>query len=590
MLLISLLFFGCSSPTEDGNKEIIDVTVPNSTTIWLQQQTDTSCQWSNAKGESVHIEIYKGEAYLGVYAAETENDGSYTRTTALGNWGIGTDYRLKVIDDKDNFGWSDYFTIESSTPGSITITYPDAATVWQEYQIDTYCDWEDATGDSVYIEIYQGSIYKGLYHEWTDNDGHCTHNGALEDWGTGTDFRLKVIDANSDYGWSEFFTIQAASGQIQILYPLSTTIWQEFQIDTYCDWANATGDSVYIEIHKGTVNLDIYHEWTDNDGHCTHNGALDDWGTGTDFRLKIIDAVGNSGWSDYFTIVSGSPNQIDVIYPEATTIWIEFQTNTSCDWLYASGDSVCVDIYQGATYRGLWHDWTDNDGHTSRNGALDDWGSGTDFRLKVIDAAGNSGWSEYFTIEAVLPDQIYVTYPLATTTWVEYQINTDCDWTNASGDSVFIEIYQGSVLKGIWHDWTNNDGHCTRDEALEDWGTGTDFRLKVIDADFNSGWSEYFEIEELTDPIVVIYPDASTVWQEYQEDTYCDWENATGSTVYIEIYNGNTYLDIYHDLTDNDGHCSRNEPLGNWGIGDQFRLKVIDANNNSGWSEYFTIE
>ncbi|MDO9577065.1 MAG: hypothetical protein Q7J16_04200 [Candidatus Cloacimonadales bacterium] len=589
LMLFSILFFGCSSPTEEENKEIINVTNPDAETVWVEYQANTSCNWNNAKGATVYIEIYKGEAYLGIYQEETDNDGSCIRTAALGNWGTGYDYRLKVIDEKDNFGWSEYFAIETSAQSTIIITYPDASTAWQEFQVNTYCDWTDATGDSIYAEIYQGTTYKGIWHDWTDNDGHTSRNGALDDWGAGTDFRLKVIDSDDNFGWSSYFTIEVLTGQIEILYPESSTIWMEFQTDTYCDWTNAAGDSIYAEIYQGTTYKGIWHDWTDNDGHTSRNGALDDWGSGTDFRLKVIDAYSNSGWSDYFTIEALS-TQIDVIYPESTTTWIEFQTNTYCDWANASGDSVNIEIYEGTTYKGLWHDWTDNDNHTSRNGALDDWGAGTDFHLKIIDAVGNEGWSEYFTIEAVSPGQIYVTYPDAATVWTEFQINTECDWNVTAADSVIVDIYKGDTYLGIYNDWTDNDGHCNRDNALGDWGTGTDFRLKITDSNNMEDFSEYFTIEALTDPISVTYPDASTVWQEFQIDTFCDWINATGDSVYVEIYQNDTYKGLWHDWTANDGHTSRNGALDDWGTGTDFRLKVIDANSNEGWSEYFAIE
>jgi hypothetical protein len=590
IIIAALILFGCGTPTENnGNEEIINVTNPTASTIWLENDTNTSCDWNNAEGETIHIEIYKAEAYLGVYSDETENDGSVTRVSALGNWGTGTDYRLKVIDDDDNFGWSAYFTIESDIQSVINISYPNSATIWDEFQIETYCDWTDATGETVYIEIYKGGSYLDIYHEDTTNDGHCSRNGALGNWETGSDFRLKVIDSDDNYGWSEFFTIQSGANQINVIFPEATTAWVEYQMDTYCDWTNAVGDSVFIEIYKADTIKGIYHDWTDNDGHTSRNGALDDWGNGTDFRLKVIDANDNIGWSAYFTIEAVNPGQIFVIFPDATTSWLEFQTETYCDWSNASGDSLYIEIFKGTVYQGIYHGWTDNDGHCSRNEALEDWGNGTDFQLRLTDSDTNFGWSNFFTIESSSPNP-EVLYPTSTTIWQEFQTNTYCDWENSAGDSVYIEIYKGLMFKGIYADWTNNDGHYNREIALDDWGFGNDFRLKVINSNSDVGWSDYFTIEEITTGPIIIYPDGTAVWQEFEVDTYCDWSNAVGNTIYIEIYKGDTYLDIYHEETDNDGHCSRNEALGNWGTGTDFRLKLIDAENNEGWSAYFTIE
>ena len=209
IFLVLLLVFGCEkNSTEPENKEIIHITYPNSSTVWSEFQTETYCEWNNATGSTVQVEIYQGTTYKGIYHGETDNDGHCDRTTALEDWGTGTDFKLKVIDSNDNFGWSDEFTIESGSSGTINVTYPNSSTVWSEFQTETYCEWNNATGSTVQVEIYQGTTYKGIYHGETDNDGHCDRTTALEDWGTGTDFKLKVIDSNNNFGWSDKFTIE----------------------------------------------------------------------------------------------------------------------------------------------------------------------------------------------------------------------------------------------------------------------------------------------------------------------------------------------------------------------------------------------
>lgn len=114
-------------------------------------------------------------------------------------------------------------------------------------------------------------------------------------WSNGLNF-------NGNEGWSDLFTINTLNLPIIILYPNNMTYWQQFEEDTYCEWNYATGATVYIEIYKGNVLKGLYHDETANDGFCRHNGALDEWGSGTDFRLRLIDANNNEGWSDYFTI------------------------------------------------------------------------------------------------------------------------------------------------------------------------------------------------------------------------------------------------------------------------------------------------
>ena len=188
----------------DGN-DIINVTHPTSSTVWNEGQTNTYVDWNNATGSQVMVEIYKDDVYVDIYHDWTANDG-HAVLSVLGDWGTGDDFQLKVIDENDNYGWSEAFTIEGGD-GTINITYPTSSTVWTVGQTNTYIDWNNASGDQVLIEIYKGGIYVDEYHPWTANDGHAVLS-VLGDWGTGDDFQLKVIDENDNYGWSEAFTIE----------------------------------------------------------------------------------------------------------------------------------------------------------------------------------------------------------------------------------------------------------------------------------------------------------------------------------------------------------------------------------------------
>lgn len=590
ILVTSLLILGCEGSTDPvGGQEIINVTFPISTTIWLEFQSNTYCEWNNASGETVKIEIYKSDTLQGTYLLDVDNTGHADRTEALEDWGIGTDFRLKVIDSDENYGWSDYFEIQEEISGEINVTFPTSSTVWQEYETNTYCEWNNATGATVNIAVYQSTSFKGFYVDETNNDGYYSREIANGDWGSGSDFRLKVTDSNNNFGWSEFFTIQAAANpDIEVNTPNASTVWQQYQTNTIVEWENAPGETIDIEVYQADTYKGLYADDINNDGYYSRELALGDWGTGTNMKLKLIDSDGNEGWSDEFTIQAAATPDIIVNIPNSSTIWQEFQTNTEVEWENASGLTLTIEVYKGNTYKGIYAEDINNDGFYSRELALGDWGNGTDMQLKLIDSDGNTGWSDEFTIEAV--DQITVSNPTASTIWTEFQFDTDCDWSGAVGDSIYIDIYKADVFVAMYHNWTANDGHCSQNDALGDWGTGSDFQLKVIDTEGNFGFSDYFTIQALTDPITITYPDASTIWQEFEEDTYCDWINASGPTVYIEIYKGGTQIGLYHEETDNDGHCVHNGPLPDWGTGNDYQLKIIDAEGNADLSDYFTIE
>ncbi len=106
----------------------------------------------------------------------------------------------------------------------INITNPNSQTIWyQDEDIDI--EWNNATGNQIIVMIFKDNVELGICHDWTANDNIC--NGWVNpDWGTGNNFRLKVIDENDNYGWSEEFTIQSGNGLHDNFYSWNISYWE----------------------------------------------------------------------------------------------------------------------------------------------------------------------------------------------------------------------------------------------------------------------------------------------------------------------------------------------------------------------------
>lgn len=166
---------------DDPQQEIINVNNPNSSTTWIEFDTNTSCDWSNASGNTIYVEIYKGSVYKGIYHGETSNDGHCERGIPLDNWGTGTDFRLKVIDNEGNYGWSEYFTIEQSSNIEIQ---------------DEFTNWNSSiwSGNQWHLNNNQGS--------WQPNVDNGVAHMYLDDFSWGQ------IRTNNDYVANHVFSVR----------------------------------------------------------------------------------------------------------------------------------------------------------------------------------------------------------------------------------------------------------------------------------------------------------------------------------------------------------------------------------------------
>lgn len=104
-----------------NTNEQIKITFPISTTIWYEEQTQSYCTWNGSQADSIQFEIYKGDSLVGEYHGKTLNDGKVDRTSKLGKWGTGSNYRIRAIDTDGNFGWSEYFSINTNTKYSLKV-------------------------------------------------------------------------------------------------------------------------------------------------------------------------------------------------------------------------------------------------------------------------------------------------------------------------------------------------------------------------------------------------------------------------------------------------------------------------------------
>jgi hypothetical protein len=94
------------------------------------------------------------------------------------------------------------------------VSEPSAATIWTHGEVPALAiAWSGSAAAQVKIDLYKGDLRIGTVVDWTANDGSEPLGYAVPaSWGTGANFRLKVVGDDIKFGWSATFGIYGAGG------------------------------------------------------------------------------------------------------------------------------------------------------------------------------------------------------------------------------------------------------------------------------------------------------------------------------------------------------------------------------------------
>ena len=658
-----------------SGQEVITVSEPNSTTTWEHYETNTQVVWNYPavlSGDSVVIDIYRGGTYVAEYSGGyVANSGSFVRAAAIpSEWTESNNYQLRIYDDLGNFGWSESFEIIGVD--TIDVTDPNSSTVWMHYSEMHTVSWDtlNVPGSTVSITIFRDTAQVAVLTPSTPNDGSWVYPGPISDgWLPSTDYSLLIETNYGDYGYSDQFEVAESVGQeiYELTNPASDTTWTHFDTDLSIAWslqldqagnanilssvlaslgnAPLVGDNVRIEIHKGGVIVDTLQTSTPNDYLWYYGGPVPmEWVPGSDYQIKIIDDLGNWGISEQFTINPSSNQEvITVTDPTSSTTWEHYETNTQVVWNYPaidaplSGDEVLLQLYSGATYVADYSGGyiTNTGTYTRTEGINPAWGTGSNYRIKVLDNLGNFGWSDSFTVNNV--EIIPVSEPSSSTEWMQYSSNHSITWdsTGIAGVNVTIDIYKNGSFVETLSSSTSNDGSWVYTGPVPgSWTADTDYQIKVTDTYGDYGYSDQFEVTESSGQEIyqISDPSAVTTWTHFDTDLPINWNtqsdegganalltsmtnntarvlagsntgilgrmfagwnssSLSGDSVTIELHKGGSLLVTLTASTYNDNSWIYAGPVPmEWVPGSDYQIKVIDNLSNWGISDQFTVE
>ncbi len=197
-------------------KNLIVITQPNSSTTWTHFDTDLSIGWAGKYSSTVSVAICKGTVLVETLAGYASNTGSYVFEGPVPrSWSPGTDYRIYIEDGAGHSSWSAYFTVAPSQGAEvITVTEPDAATTWNNINLNRTISWNypalinHCSGDTVSIKLYKNGVFIEELISSTPNTGELVYSDSLPaSLETGSDYTVRVVDNFDNYGSCVDFTI-----------------------------------------------------------------------------------------------------------------------------------------------------------------------------------------------------------------------------------------------------------------------------------------------------------------------------------------------------------------------------------------------
>ncbi len=485
--------------------QTIEVELPDVASTWRWGQRWATVRWSGSVGDSVKVLLYKDDLYQEIVQGMSPADSVLRLTDSIpSSWASANDYRVKVVDNKGYYGWSDEFTIDSWP--AFSVDDPNESTIWLHGDTSVAVEW-DGTADSIMAELYKADSLIDTLLDWQSSSRVFHRDSTVPArWGQGEDYRIRVQGDDGNYGWSDPFSIFAdTTAKLSVLHPDSGALWFLEQDSLSVKIRTAVpdsllGDTLRVDLYRDSMYVTTLVEPVPFDTVLIREQELPSWyNEGANYRVKVVDTRFNFGWSGQFEIRADTTHRMTITEPDTTDFFHVGRGNIPVSWDGSQGDSVAVLLLRRGSLVDTFITWMPDTGSAVRVNPIPvSWGFGAGFRLKTIDNAGSFGITDSFTMWQDSLQRIQVRKPDRNTTWLVGAEGISVSWSGVEADSVRIELYRGSSYLDVVSECAiDSAALCTKDAPVPTyWGSGEDFRVKVIDEHGRYGWSETFSIRD----------------------------------------------------------------------------------------------
>lgn len=198
------------------------------------------------------------------------------------SWERGPDTPVIVIDSAGD----EYSKNEFGIYSRAVVTDPDGTACWSTGTTEATVAWEGFPGERVKCDVYRNDRFMGDFCGWVNNNDSEVRQACIPSrWGTGSGFRIRIVDDQGVLGWSEEFEI----GSLPVTVDGKTIEW------------TGGSDSVKVELYDGVTSVSDLSGWIDNNGSFSlqNTSVPAEYNLGgSECRIRVTDAADHFGWAD----------------------------------------------------------------------------------------------------------------------------------------------------------------------------------------------------------------------------------------------------------------------------------------------------
>ncbi len=476
---------------------------------------------SSIQNVKILLSTNSGASYENEVIASTQNDGYY-KYASIPSFAVGETNRIRVEDASDSQVFDESNMDFSVLAETITVTAPNG---WENWDYNSFQSvaWTN-TGDpetvSIYLSRTGGVPYDVMIAEDIPNAGHFDFK--VGDWTTDT-ARVRVFtgsDPDSPDAFDDSDNDFTVSPSITLLVPNGNEIWHiNDAYDIVWD-ASAAIENFRIRLSDDSGQEYMFPIVNPTDLHGTYKWTvsplLEPKAT---YRVQVADFLAPAIYDESdadFTVLPENEAQIQVGSPNggeeliAGSDWeIEWEAvpsilNVKIELYKDGGASYVQDITSGvpnvAPYTFIW----DIDSVLV---------PGSDYRLKILDAANYSVYSMSDSSFTIDPPGIALLTPVGGESWEvgnQYQITWDASKSIASLN-IDLSVDSGSTYPISIGSGETNDGTCLW--TIPSGADGTQCRVRIKDPVSSADSISDANFTILSKGISVSWPNGGETWQ-----------------------------------------------------------------------------
>ncbi|MCP4545607.1 MAG: hypothetical protein GY835_03945, partial [bacterium] len=106
----------------------------------------------------------------------------------------------------------EYMVVGIEPEGYFPVTLPGEVDFWRHGETPGDITWESSEAATIKVNLFRADELIGTVVDWIANTGSVSLGEVPAAWGSGANYRLKVIGDDNKFGWSETFGIFGAGG------------------------------------------------------------------------------------------------------------------------------------------------------------------------------------------------------------------------------------------------------------------------------------------------------------------------------------------------------------------------------------------